>query len=174
MSGFFRPEAMALVMRWREALIAVGIAGLGLWIALRPGPIVSGLGYALMALGAILLILALRRIRFSRAGQGDGPGVVTLDEGRIAYLGPYYGGALAVQDLTRLALRTGGDGLSAWVLAHPEGVLVIPTNALGAELLFDAFTTLPGLNMAYLLRNLNAGRAGTITLWSRQAPPALT
>lgn len=172
MSGFFRPEAMALVRRWREALIAVGVGIAGLWIALRPGPIVSGLGYALTALGVVLLILALRRIRF--APTGEGPGVVTLDEGRIAYLGPYYGGTVAVQDLTRLALRRGGDGAAAWVLAHPEGVLVIPTNAVGAEVLFDAFTTLPGLNMAYLLRSLNAGAPGTITLWSTQSGPALT
>jgi hypothetical protein len=171
-SGFFRPEAMALVMRWREALIAVGVGALGLWIAVRPGPIVSGFGYALTAFGAILLFLALRRIRFAR--KGEGPGVVTLDEGRISYLGPYYGGTLAVQDLTRLALRRGGDGLSHWVLAHPDGVLVIPTNAVGADVLFDAFTTLPGLNMAYLLRNLNATSPGTVTLWSTQDRPALT
>ena len=169
---FFRPEAVAIITRWREALIAAGVGILGLWIALRPGPIVSGFGYALTAFGVILLILALRRIRFARAG--DGPGVVTLDEGRIAYLGPYYGGTVAVQDLTRLALRRGGDGASNWVLAHPEGVLVIPTNAVGADVLFDAFTTLPGLNMAHLLRTLNAGGPGTVTLWSTQDRPALT
>lgn len=172
MSGFFRPEAMALVRRWREALIAVGVGGAGLWIALRPGPVVAGFGYALTALGAILLILALRRIRFAPTGQG--PGVVTLDEGRIAYLGPYYGGVVAMQDLTRLALRRGRDGAAAWVLAHPQGVLVIPTNAAGAEVLFDAFTTLPGLNMAHLLRSLNAGTPGSVTLWSARQPPALT
>jgi hypothetical protein len=173
-SGFFRPEAMALVMRWREALIAVGVGALGLWIAVRPGPIVSGFGYALVAFGAILLFLALRRIRFARKGAGEGPGVVTLDEGRIAYLGPYYGGTLAVQDLTRLALRRGDDGGVFWVLAYPDGVLVIPANAVGADVLFDAFTTLPGLNMEFLLRTLNATSPGTVTLWSTQDRPALT
>ena len=172
MSGFIRPEAVAFVRRWREALISVVIAFFGLWVGISPGPVVAVLGYVIAAIGAVLLFLALRRIRFSRAG--DGPGIVTLDEGRIAYLGPYYGGTLAIQDMSRLALRRADDGKFYWVLAHPEGVLVVPTNAAGADVLFDAFTTLPNLNMAYLLRSLDAKTPGTITLWSPRHPPALT
>ena len=32
MTGFFRPEARALVWRWREVLAALAVVGLGLWV----------------------------------------------------------------------------------------------------------------------------------------------
>lgn len=172
MSGFIRPEAAAFVRRWREALISACVALFGIWVALSPGPVVAGLGWIIAAIGALLLVLSLRRIRFSRAG--DGPGVVTLDEGRVSYLGPYYGGSLALQDMIRLALRRAKDGKSYWVLVDVDGLVVIPINAVGADVLFDAFTTLDGLSMPHLLRQLDKKEPGTVTLWSAEAPLALT
>ena len=166
-----RPDALAALRRWREAIIAGCVIVLGLWLGLSPGPVVEGVGYVLALIGVLMMILALRRIRFAR--PGDGPGVVTLDEGRIAYLGPYYGGAVAIRDMTRLSLRraTGGQ---TWVLTHPEGVLAIPVNALGADQLFDAFSALDGLNMPHLLRALRETTPGTVTLWQADRPVALT
>jgi cadmium resistance protein CadD (predicted permease) len=35
--GFMRPEAAAILRRWREPLIALAVIALGLWIAARPG-----------------------------------------------------------------------------------------------------------------------------------------
>lgn len=167
----FRPEALAALKRWREAIIAGGVILVGLWLGVSPGPVVGGVGYVIAAIGVALLVLALRRIRFSR--PGDGPGVVTLDEGRIAYLGPYHGGTVAIRDMTRLALRRAPGG-QTWVLAHPDGVLTIPVNALGADVLFDAFSALDGLNMPQLLRALGDDTPGTVTLWTTERPPALT
>jgi hypothetical protein len=48
--GFMRPEAAAILRRWREPLVALAVIALGVWIAARPGPIVQGFGWVLAAL----------------------------------------------------------------------------------------------------------------------------
>jgi len=170
--GFLRPEAVAVLRRWREPLIALAGAGVGLWIAYSPGPVMAGFGWVVLAVSGVVFALSLRRVRFARGG--DGPGVVTLDERRVAYMGPYYGGVVALDDLAALSLRRAGDGKAYWVLAGAQEVLVIPVNAHGAQAMFDAFTTLPGLSMPFVLRQQDATEPGTVTLWRRTAAPALT
>ncbi|NKX45594.1 hypothetical protein [Roseicyclus persicicus] len=172
MSGFLRPEAAAVLRRWREVIAALGLVALGLWIATSPGPVLQGAGYVLAALAAIALVPAIRRARFAPGGQG--PGVVRVVEGRILYMGPVTGGAVSVRELTSLSLRRDEDGRAAWVLTEPGQLLVIPVDAAGAEALFDAFTALPGLGAQRLLSARQSVRTGTQTLWRRQTVPALT
>jgi hypothetical protein len=171
MSGFLRPEAAQALSRWREVLIALAVVALGAWIAFRPGPIVQGFGYVLIAVGAVGLIPALRRARFQ--GDGQGPGVVKIDEGRILFMGPVTGGTVAIRELTSLSLRRDGDGQAAWVLVEPGALLTIPTNAQGADALFDAFTALPGLSAQRLLAVLSRDAPGTDRVWVRQTDTAL-
>jgi len=172
MSGFLRPEAAAALHRWREVLAALAVAALGLWIAAHPGPVVQGFGYVLVAVAALALIPAIRRARFAAGGQG--PGVVQVVEGRILYMGPVTGGAVSLGDLTSLSLRRDRGGNTAWVLAEPSQLLMIPVDASGAEALFDAFTTLPGLGAHRLLSARQNSRIGEQTLWRRTTPLALT
>jgi hypothetical protein len=172
MSGFLRPEAAATLRRWREVLAALAVIALGLWIAARPGPIVQGFGYVLIALAALAMIPAIRRARFAAGGQG--PGVVQVVEGRILYMGPVTGGAVSLGDLTSLSLRRDHTGDAAWILHEPGTLLVIPVDASGAEALFDAFTTLPGLGAQRLLAARQGSRMGEQTLWRRATPLALT
>jgi len=172
MSGFLRPQATALLKRWREVLAALAVAGLGLWIAASPGPVVQGFGYVLAALALVALIPAIRRARFAPGGQG--PGVVQVVEGRILYMGPVTGGAVSLGDLTALSLRRDHDGHAAWILTEPGQMLVIPVDAAGAEALFDAFTTLPGLGAQRLLAARQGTGPGEQTLWRRTTPLALT
>jgi hypothetical protein len=73
-ADFLRPEAAALLRKWREPLIALVVVALGVWIAARPGPIVQGFGWVLVALGAAAMIPAIRRARFQASGEA--PGVV--------------------------------------------------------------------------------------------------
>lgn len=175
MTGFLRPEAARALRRWREVLAALALVALGLWIGLRPGPIVQGFGYVLVAVGALSLIPAIRRARFAARGQGAGPGVVRVDEGRVLYMGPVTGGTVAIRELTALSLRRGADGQADWVLSEPGALLSIPVNAEGADALFDAFTALDGLSAAQLLRALEATAPGQRRLWTRDrsADPAL-
>jgi len=172
MNGFLRPEVAATLTRWREVLAALAVMGAGLWIAARPGLIVQGAGYALILAAAIALIPAIRRARF--AADGQGPGVVQVVEGRILYMGPQTGGAVAIRELTSLSLRVDHEGHAAWVLHEPGQMLVIPVDAAGAEALFDAFTALPGLGAKRLLAARQTLRTGTQTLWRRDDLPALT
>jgi hypothetical protein len=172
MTGFLRPEVAVVLKRWREVLAGLAVLGLGLWIAASPGPIVQGFGYVLAALAALALIPAIRRARFG--GGGTGPGVVQVVEGRILYMGPITGGAVALAELTSLALRRDHAGAAAWLLTEPGTMLVIPVDATGAEALFDAFTTLPGLGAQRLLAARNGSRRGEQMLWRRATPLALT
>jgi len=172
MSGFLRPKAAATLRRWREVLAALAVAALGLWIAASPGPVVQGFGYVLVALAVLALIPAIRRARFAAGGQG--PGVVQVVEGRILYMGPVTGGAVSLGDLASLSLRRDHEGNAAWILTEPGQMLVIPVDAAGAEALFDAFTTLPGLGAHRLLAARQTTRIGEQVLWRRASPLALT
>ncbi len=173
MSGFFRPEAVAALTRWREVLMALAIMGIGLWIALRPGGvIVTGFGYVLIALGAAFMVPAVRRARFNTTG--DGPGAVQVDEGRILYMGPITGGSMALDDLTVLSVRRDRNDQVSWVLADATQLLVIPVDAAGADTLFDAFAALPGLNVERLIRAVQSRTKGSQRLWSRERQLALT
>jgi hypothetical protein len=171
-SGFLRPEVAAKLRRWREVLAAGAVGALGLWIAAHPGPVVQGFGYVLIAAAALALIPAIRRARFAAGGQGAG--VVQVVEGRILYMGPVTGGAVSVGDLTSLSLRRDHQGNAAWILSEPGQLLIIPVDAAGAEALFDAFTTLPGLGAQRLLAARQGSRVGEQTLWRRATPLALT
>jgi hypothetical protein len=172
MSGFLRPEVAALLRRWREVLAAVAVIAAGFWITARPGPVVQGFGYVLMAAGAIAILPAIRRARFAPDGQG--PGVVQVDEGRIVYMGPVTGGAVALREMTMLSLRRDHLGHRAWVLMEPGQMLVIPVDAAGADALFDAFTALPGLRPGGLIAALEVSHEGSVTLWRRDPVEALT
>ncbi|QBY01704.1 hypothetical protein E2K80_14015 [Rhodophyticola sp. CCM32] len=163
MSEFLRPEVRLMLWRWREVLAAAALALLGLWIVLDRGRVLPAFGWVLIGVAVLMAALALRRMRF--AGTGDGPGVVELIEGKITYLGPYYGGAVSLDDLRSLSRRCAADGRMYWVLAEMEQILVIPTDAHGADVLFDAFTRLDGLSTAHLLNSLRDTAPGTITLW---------
>jgi hypothetical protein len=172
MSGFLRPEAAALLRRWSEVIAASLILALGLWIAARPGPVVQGFGYVLAGLAGLALIPAIRRARFAASGQG--PGIVQVIEGRILYMGPVTGGAVSLDEMTSLAFQSDPAGLAIWVLRAPGEVLEVPVDATGAEALFDAFTTLPGLGGHRLLAARKGPHGVTQVVWRRPDVPALT
>lgn len=170
--SFIRPEVGSLLRRWSEVIAAALVLGLGLWIAARPGPVVQGFGYVLSALAALALIPAIRRARFAVAGQG--PGVVQVIEGRVLYMGPITGGAVSLGEMTTLSIRRDHEDGAAWILTEPGQMLVIPVDAAGAEALFDAFTSLPGLDASRLVAARQGRRIGSQTLWRRADVPALT
>jgi hypothetical protein len=168
--SFVRPELRAALWRWREALAAGAVAALGLWLFLRGlrfgDWLLEGLG-AVLGLGALAALwAAVQRARF-RSG-GEGPGVVRVTERRIAYMGPFDGGAVSVQSLSRLEIAAASDGARHWLLHHPDGPpLAIPLDAAGAEALFDAFAALPGLDPARLAGAVARGGGGAV--WTRPA-----
>ncbi|MCW9042456.1 MAG: hypothetical protein OQK05_03855 [Pseudopelagicola sp.] len=167
--SFIRPEARAAILRWREVCVGVGILGLGLWAASGFG-ILRWVGYGIFLVGTLVVFTGVQRARF-RTGEG-GPGVVQVDEGEVMYYGPLSGGSVALRDVSRIELA-GSGAATVWRLYQPgQAVLVIPSNAEGAEALFDAFATLPGMRtgqMLYALNNRENGADHPVVIWSSGA-----
>jgi len=171
MANLIRPQAREALHRWRGSLIAGAVMLLGIYWAVASIGLLKWLGWVLVVLGASLLWTALQRARFR--AEGDGPGVVQVIEGEIRYFGPRGGGFAARDTMVSLSLGAGGDH---WLIESLGGdVLVIPRAASGAELLFDVFASLPGLEVEALLRSLAqdpAPRAQNI--WRRNLAALLT
>ena len=150
--SLIRPEVAARLIRWREPLCAAALALLGLWIATRGGWLLAPLGAGVVALGAGWAAMAVRRLRF--APEVAAPGMVEVDEGLVGYLGPAFGGFVALPDLVELRLLT-MQGRRLWRLKQADGqALLIPVDAVGAERLYDAFASLPGMDTAALVAAL--------------------
>jgi len=166
-SGFFRPEAMATLRRWREALIGLVVLVAGGFVALAALTIfILGVGIAFVAIGLFLIWGGVQRGRFRRAATG--PGIVTLDEGRVTYMGPLDGGVIDIEDMTVLML----DNRSrppVWVLRQNHAAPVhIPVTATGADRLFDAFLRLPGIHTGQMVWKLNRSGTGLVLIWERE------
>ncbi|MFO7771737.1 MAG: hypothetical protein R6V38_10405 [Roseovarius gahaiensis] len=164
--SFMRPEAQAALRKWREALTGGVVVALGLWWVFGFVGLLHWLGYPVVLLGFALVWIGFQRARF-RIGQ-NGPGVVQVDEGQIAYFGPLNGGVVALADITRLTVdRTGHP--SHWRLSQPgQPDLVIPLTARGADRLFDAFAQLPGLRTEWMLSQMQRGDHDTIVIWQKR------
>lgn len=167
MSGFFRPEAMATLRRWREALIGLAVLVAGGFVALAALTVVLlVLGLAFAAIGAFLIWGGLQRGRFRQAAIG--PGIVTLDEGRVTYMGPLDGGVIDIENMTVLMLDKRSHP-PVWVLRQDHAdPLHIPVNATGADRLFDAFLRLPGIQTGRMVWTLNRRGADLRLIWERE------
>jgi hypothetical protein len=144
--SLIRPELLAATRRNGELLAALALATLGAWTAIQGGYLLAlGLGWALTA---------WRRLRFQQ--DGEAPGIVRVTEAQIAYYGPRVGGFVGLPDLSELRLLT-LRGRRIWKLKQGDGQLLhIPVESDGAEALFDAFATLPGIDMAALVAALGS------------------
>lgn len=164
-----RPAARDALIRWREPLIGGALLALGVWWILGTGLLVWA-GAAVAALGAVVLLTGLQRVRFDRGA--DGPGVVRVDERRILYMGPLDGGTVALDELRRLDLDPAAHPAPVWVMTGPEGALHVPVTARGADALLGAFAALPGLETGRLLHELSRGGEAAVTVWERPSERA--
>lgn len=167
MADFIRPEVKALAWRWRELIFAVLLGVLGLWWALTSSGAVKWLGWVFVALAIGVGIAGTLRARFRQEGQG--PGVVKILERRVGYFGPLTGGAIDLDDATMLELDPNASPAAHWVLSDIHGQRVeIPVNADGAEALFDAFATLPGINMQTTVDVLSHASTARVVIWQKE------
>lgn len=162
-----RPAVKAHLHRWREVIAAALLLLFAGWLVRLGGWLLQGIGLILAALALGWTVIAWRRMRFLRGGAA--PGVVEVDEGQVGYWGLNTGGFIALADLAELRLAEVG-GTRHWRLrTHGGEVLMVPVDAAGAERLYDAFATLPGIDMAALTAALDRG-VGTLPLWKRKDP----
>ncbi|MEP2151796.1 MAG: hypothetical protein ABJI43_15935 [Roseobacter sp.] len=165
-----RPEAKEQLLRWREALAGGVALALGLWWLFGARQLLLLPGVALCLAGGALIWIGIQRARFRVAGQG--PGSVQVDEGQITYYGPLTGGAVALADLAAITFDPTLHP-AHWRLKQtgvPE--LLIPVNADGADKLFDAFSTLPGLRIDRVLAALKSQDRHPNVIWQRTAQTA--
>lgn len=164
--ALIRHEVTDLLYRWREALVAVGVACLGLWVATRGGWLLAGGGILILALAASLFWSAVQRLRLTP--EGVGPGIVEIDEGQIAWYGPGIGGFVSLPEVSEIGLVT-VQGLRVWRLRQADGqLLLIPLGATGIDGLFDALTALPGLDIQRLVEASEASQDIPV-LWRRHS-----
>ena len=164
--SFIRPEVRAIFLRWREALIGAAVLLLGLYwsFGVTPG-LLTWVGYLALVLGAVLAFAGIQKGR-ARMG-GGGPGVVQVVERRIGYFGPLNGGMVDLDAVTSLSLDP-AEHPRHWVITHEGGpALHIPVNAEGADALFDAFASLPGLSPGRMAATLKQEGRKPIVLWRR-------
>ncbi len=154
-----RPEVLASLRPYREVGAAGAASVVGLWMAAQGGLLLIPLGGVLALAGVVWAISAWRRVRFAQAVAA--PGMVEVDEGQVAYLGPAFGGFVALPDLVELRLLT-MRGRRLWRLKQADGqALLVPVDAAGAEKLYDAFAALPGMDVGALVAALApTGTAG--------------
>lgn len=148
-----RPEFIQLIWRGRELLWALVVVFCGLWLVWLGGFVLVPLGVVIAALGSGMALLAWRRMRFAQTV--DAPGIVEVNEAQVGYLGPANGGFVSLAELVEVRLVTVRQR-RFWRLKQADGqTLLIPVEAEGADGLFDAFASLPGMDTATLVAALD-------------------
>lgn len=175
--SLIRPEVSEGLRKGQEVIGALGILAFGLWLVWLGGLVLMPLGLLIGALALILARQAWRRMRFAQAVTA--PGMVELDEGQVGYLGPEEGGFLSLKELVELRLLR-LQGRRMWRLKQADGqALLIPVDAQGADRLFDAFATLPGMDTGALVAALDPapaapGLAEARVIWRRPSWASLS
>ena len=165
--SFVRPEAWRVLRRYRALMGAVAVALLGLYWALFSFGVLAMTGWALLIAAGLFALSFAQAALFG--GGGEGPGVVVVDEGQIAYFGPETGGAVAVRELSELSYDAGGPE-PLWRLRQAgQGELEIPADAKGADALFDAFAALPGLSPERLIAVQRDAAGQSRVIWRKDA-----
>ncbi|MEM7508014.1 MAG: hypothetical protein AAF415_14855 [Pseudomonadota bacterium] len=174
----FRTEALGQLARFAEPALT-GLAAIWLgrvaWTSAAEGNVftILPLAGAGIAGGWCLVSLLRGLIAWRRGAEGaGGPGVVTVEEGRIGYFGPHGGGFVRIDELARIEVLIraprGEDATHQWHFFDVSGgMLLIPNAAEGAQLLPDALGALPGLSYQRLARTLLSRSPGVVSVWSR-------
>ena len=163
-----RPELAERLRPWRELAAAVLVAVSGAWVFTWGGLVFQPIGIAVFAVAAVWGIDARRRMRFRR--EVAAPGVVELIEGAIRYYGAQtLGGEIALRDLVEVRLLR-LNGHAHWRLRSSDGqALLIPVEAAGAARLADAFSALPGFDLAQAANALDAKGETFRIVWRRSS-----
>lgn len=179
--SWVRPEMTAAIWRGREVIAALVVVALGMWLAWLGGYLLVPLGLGVAGVGAAWVLQAMRRLRFAQGVTA--PGMVEIDEAQVGYFGPDEGGFVGLPDLVELRFLTLG-GRRMWRLKQADGqALLVPVDAAGAERLFDAFASLPGMDTQALVAALEPRAASgaslqnvsdSFVIWRRTARVALT
>ncbi|HSF91109.1 MAG TPA: hypothetical protein VLA51_02775 [Paracoccaceae bacterium] len=166
--SFLRPEATKSLRRWSEPIamiVVVAFALRWLWIGIHRDSIVLIFigGFATVVSGAMLYVSVLRvRLHMPSGGLG----LVDVREREITYYAPEGGGSIELDAMRRLELSN-TTGHKNWILWGPDGALVIPVAAEGADDLIETFGALPGLGYDTLVRAMENSDKVISRIWEK-------
>lgn len=177
--SFLRPGARRALARWGETAIYALVTAAALWWIVADSALAGPWRWGIAGFVLIAGLLLSRSAALSALGrrEASAPGVVNVDERRVAYLGPHQGGFVSLDELQAIEIWSADDAHfrheAEWVLRGPAGesALIVPVSALGAERLIDAFAALPGFAPARAFAALAAPPGVTVTIWRRGAGP---
>ena len=98
---------------WREPLIAIVFAALGLYWIINSHGILYTIGFGFLITGATLAYAGYQRIRFKRAETGGG--LIDFTEGQISYFGPKNGAIFSIDEIKCLILDQ-SNSYSKWIV----------------------------------------------------------
>lgn len=171
---FLRPEVGRLLRKWSEPLVMAVVLLLGLWLYFRAEAtantallVIAGI---LSVVSLALLLLAIRRVRLHTDKRGFG--VVEVLERKISYFGPDTGGAISIDDLSKVEIvstrAAGYVDVSYWQLTDRWGnVLIIPVGAKGSDAMVDSFAALAGVNYDLIISAMTVSDNAVFTIWKK-------
>ena len=150
---------------WRETVVAIIFAGLGLYWTINSYGTVYFIGYGVLIIGIIFAYVGYQRASFKRKETGGG--IVEFTEGQISYFGPKTGAIFSIEDIKCLSIDKSNDS-SIWIIERTADYKVeIPTNVKGNEVLFDVFNSLEGFQIHQMLEALSSSRCNKTVLWQK-------
>jgi hypothetical protein len=171
---FLRPEVGRWLSKWSEPLAMAIVLIFGVWLYLRAEAAANAgllvIASIVIAAALALLLLAIRRVRLHTDKRGFG--VIEVQERKITYFGPDTGGAVSLDDLSRVeivsARAAGYIDVSYWQLTDQWGrVLVIPVGAEGSDAMVDSFAALAGVKYDLIIAAMAADEDAVFTIWKK-------
>ena len=168
--SFIRPEVRSFFKKWREAMIGGVVLMVNIQIAATSGGLLRGIALAGILLGAALFIEGVRRAKLPE--PDGGVGAVDVDERQITYFGPLGGGAISINELRRVKVRTTDIGPITsdffWEFTDQAGQrLTIPGDAENASALFDALTALKGADYQAVIDASGSTEPAEFLVWEK-------
>ena len=168
--SLIRPEAAAALRRWQEVLAGLVVALMGVWLIANKFGALYLIGWGLTVAGVSMVIAGVRQARFP-AGSG-GAGVIELDERQLTYFSPGGGGAVSLDDLLKIAIRTTDQGPFVsdmfWEWTDGSGqTLAIPSDAEGSDQIFDALSALSGVNYEAIMKASGEVTQNYFVIWQK-------
>ena len=150
---------------WRETIVAMIFAGLGLYWTINSYGTLYFIGYGVLLFGIIFAYVSYQRACFKRKETGGG--IVEFTEGQISYFGPKTGAIFSIEDIECLSIDKSNSS-SIWIIERTADYKVeIPTNVEGNEVLFDVFNSLEGFQIHQMLEALSSSRCNKTVLWQK-------
>ncbi len=150
---------------WRETIVAIIFAGIGLYWTINSYGTLYFIGYGVLIIGIIFAYVGYQRTSFKRKETGGG--IVEFTEGQISYFGPKTGAIFSIEDIECLSIDKSNRS-SIWIIERTADYKVeIPTNVEGNEVLFDVFNSLEGFQINQMLEALSSSRCNKTVLWQK-------